>query len=203
MSGELRSVDDTDPSAIGMWKVKDDVLAELQANPFILAPNANAGLLSSSEFLKESDFELVDAKLNTNQKRINISGKLDRPFCNFHPSHTTAQDYKTRYALEDTEFWGAYMTDIIKDYEEKISSNVKKYLNNNPDFEKENVDRFERELSDIQAVNPTIIAFGNESHRILNKHFKNKYKIYKVPHYSSNISKEQLREKFIEIQQKI
>jgi hypothetical protein len=105
--------------------------------------------------------------------------------------------------LEDTEFWGAYMTDIIKDYEEKISSNVKMYLKNNPDFEKENVERFERELSDIQAVKPTIIAFGNDAHRILNKHFKNKYKIYKVPHYSSNISKEQLREKFIEIQQKI
>ena len=84
LSGELRSVDDTDPSAIGMWKVKDDVLAELQANPFVLAPNANAGLLSSSEFLKESDFELVDAKLNTNQKRINISGKLD-----FKPSNNT------------------------------------------------------------------------------------------------------------------
>ena len=77
-----------------------------------------------------------------------------------------------------------------------------KDMNNNPDFEKENVERFERELSDIQAVNPTIIAFGNDAHRILNKHFKNKYKIYKVPHYSSNISKEQLREKFIEIQQK-
>jgi hypothetical protein len=77
------------------------------------------------------------------------------------------------------------------------------YLKNNPDFEKENVERFERELSDIQAVKPTIIAFGNDAHRILNKHFKNKYKIYKVPHYSSNISKEQLREKFIEIQNQL
>ena len=62
ISGELRSVDDNDPSAIGMWKVKDDVLADLKVNPFVLAPNANAGLLSSSEFLNENDFELVDAK---------------------------------------------------------------------------------------------------------------------------------------------
>ena len=29
LSGELRSVDDNDPSAIGMWKVNDDVLADL------------------------------------------------------------------------------------------------------------------------------------------------------------------------------
>ena len=84
ISGELRSVDDDDPSAIGMWKVKDDVLADLKANPFVLAPNANAGLLSSSEFLNENDFELVDAKQNTNDKRINVSGKID-----FKPSNNT------------------------------------------------------------------------------------------------------------------
>jgi hypothetical protein len=84
LSGELRSVDDTDPSAIGMWKVKDDVLEDLRSNPFILAPNAAAGFLSTSEFLKESDFELVEAKQNTNQKRINISGKID-----FKPSKNT------------------------------------------------------------------------------------------------------------------
>ncbi|MEC9209351.1 MAG: carboxypeptidase regulatory-like domain-containing protein [Bacteroidota bacterium] len=84
LSGELKSVDDKDPSAIGMWKVKDDVLEGLRNNPFVVAPNATAGFLSSSEFLKESDFELVDAKLNTNEKRINVSGKLD-----FKPSSNT------------------------------------------------------------------------------------------------------------------
>tara|TARA_B100001142_G_C14349217_1_gene661422 strand:+ start:1502 stop:5248 length:3747 start_codon:yes stop_codon:yes gene_type:complete len=84
LSGELRSVDDNDPSAIGMWKVKDDVLADLKKNPFVIAPNASAGFLSTSEFLRESDFELVDAKLNANEKRMNISGKID-----FKPSKNT------------------------------------------------------------------------------------------------------------------
>ena len=83
-SGEYRDIDDTDPSAIGMWKVKDNVLADLRENPFVIAPNAAAGFLSTSEFLRESDFELVDAKLNTNQKRINLSGKLD-----FKPAQNT------------------------------------------------------------------------------------------------------------------
>ena len=55
-------------------------------------------------------------------------------------------------------------------------------------------------MIDIKSENPIIIAFGNLTYKILNKHFKNKYKIYKVPHYSSNVSKEELREKFIEIQ---
>ena len=68
ISGELRSVDDTDPSAVGVWKVKDNVLNNLRNNPFVIAPNAAAGFLSTSDFLSESDFENVQAKLNTNQE---------------------------------------------------------------------------------------------------------------------------------------
>ena len=77
LAGEFRSVDDADPSAIGRWKVKDDVLADLQANPFQIAPNASAGFLSRSEFLNKDDFENVQAKLNANEKRFNLSGKID------------------------------------------------------------------------------------------------------------------------------
>jgi outer membrane receptor protein involved in Fe transport len=84
LTGELFSVDDNDPSAIGRWKVKDDVLDGLRSNPFVVAPNSTAGFLSSSEFLKESDFELVDAKLNANEKRVNVQAKLD-----FKPSKNT------------------------------------------------------------------------------------------------------------------
>ena len=84
LSGEYRDVDDTDPSAIGRWKVKDKVLRDLQANPFRIAPNASAGFLSNSDFLTKDDFENVQAKLNSNEKRFNISGKLD-----FKPTNTT------------------------------------------------------------------------------------------------------------------
>ena len=50
----------------------------------MIAPNAAAGFLSTSDFLSESDFENVQAKLNTNQRRLNVSGKLD-----FKPSNNT------------------------------------------------------------------------------------------------------------------
>ena len=43
-------------------------------------------------------------------------------FSNFHSSSSTAQDYKIRYALKDTKFWGSYMTDIIKNFPEKHSN---------------------------------------------------------------------------------
>jgi len=87
------------------------------------------------------------------------------------------------------------MTDIIKDHEEVMSGKVMKYLNENPNIKKENIESFEVELKDIGASNPIIIAFGNDSFKILSE-LKNKYRIFKVPHYSSCISKEKLKEEF-------
>ena len=84
LSGELKSVDDSDPSAIGVWKVKDDVLRDLKANPFAPSENSDAGLLSTSEFLNNSDFENVQAKVNSHEKLMNISAKID-----VKPSKTT------------------------------------------------------------------------------------------------------------------
>ena len=81
-------------------------------------------------------------------------------------------DYKIRYALKDTMFWGAYMTDIIKDFEEKISGKVRTYLKENKEFEEENVSYFLQELDDIGSINPTLVAFGNDTHSILEEKSK-------------------------------
>ena len=71
-------------------------------------------------------------------------------------------------------------------------------LNNNGEDQLVLIKSFEIELKDIGAKNPIIIAFGNDCFKILNE-LKEKYTIFKVPHYSSCISKEQLREAFNEI----
>ncbi len=95
---------------------------------------------------------------------LNISGKglIDNPFSNFHNSKSTSHDYKIRFAIQDTIFSGAYMTDIIKDHEKVMSSEVMKYLNKNPNIKKENIESFEVELKDIEANNQKIIDFGKE-----------------------------------------
>ena len=77
LSGEFRTVDDSDPSAIGIWKVKDYVLDSLKSTPFRIAPNAAAGFLSNSDFLTDSCFENIQAKQNSGSKRFNLAGKLD------------------------------------------------------------------------------------------------------------------------------
>ena len=82
------------------------------------------------------------------------------------------------------------MTDIIKDFEEKISGNVISYLKTNREFELTNVKLFQQELVDLRSSNPLIIAFGNHVFNILVKHFRNKFRIVKVPHYSNYISQE-------------
>ncbi|MBC8265843.1 MAG: carboxypeptidase regulatory-like domain-containing protein [Flavobacteriales bacterium] len=84
LSAEFRMVDDNDPSAIGNWKVKDDVLADLKANPFRPAPDVSAGFLQNAEFVRLDDLEKVQARQNVAQKRIRVSGKLD-----FKPSKNT------------------------------------------------------------------------------------------------------------------
>src|SRR4051812_403130 len=52
---------------------------------------------------------------------LNISRPIERPLGNFHDPRPMATDFKIRSALKDTPYWGAYMTDIIKDFEEKAS----------------------------------------------------------------------------------
>ena len=122
---------------------------------------------------------------------LNFSRTIERKaFVNFHDKRPQGQDYKIRYAFRDTEFYGAYMTDIIKDFEEKISGDVLMYLKNNKEFELKNVRLFEQEITDLKCSDPLIISFGNITYNILNKHFGQKYRIKKVMHYSQHISKE-------------
>ena len=138
---------------------------------------------------------ITNLKLNPNIifVGLNISQKIIKPFGNFHSDSSTSHDYKIRYALENTQYWGGYMTDIIKDFEEKASGNLMKYINNNQLFLEENIKLFEEELKFIGSVNPILIAFGNDCYKILIKNLKNKYKICKISHYSSSITKEKLR----------
>lgn len=126
---------------------------------------------------------------------LNVSrGSIETPLGNFHDPRPEAMDFKIRYALRDSPFWGAYMTDIIKDFDQKASGKVMSYLKKNPSFEQENVDFFRQELSDLGAPNPTLIAFGVVTYSILARNLRADYRIVRIPHYSDYCSKERYRE---------
>ena len=138
--------------------------------------------------------------LNPNMVLVGLNFSIpiifQSPFENFHGKGGGA--YKIRYALKGTSLWGAYMTDIVKDYPEKESGKVGLYLRKNRKFREENVQRFRQELIDIGADKPTLIAFGNETHKILEQYFGNEFSVLKVTHYSHYMSKEAYREEILD-----
>lgn len=146
------------------------------------------------------DNSIID-ELHTNYilVALNISRAIEKPLGNFHPDYPEATDYKTRFAVKDTPLWGSYMTDIIKDFEEVASGKMMKYLKENPDFEKENVETFLDELKSIGAEKPVLVAIGNDSHKILKRNFGEKFQVLKIPHYANYSSKEKYREQVIEV----
>jgi hypothetical protein len=130
---------------------------------------------------------------------LNISRRIQVPLGNFHDSRPQGMDFKIRYAFKGTPYWGGYMTDIIKDFEQKLAGKVTSYLRKNRAFERENVKTFQAELTDLEADNLTIIAFGNDAHSILKRNLGDKYPLVKIPHYSMYISKERYKERVISI----
>ena len=175
-------------SSWAIWKEQEDTI--------------KSGISDISFFENPTDITLNILNPNIILVGLNISQYIPKLFNNFHSDYTFAQDYKIRYAIKNTMFYGAYMTDIIKDFEEKVAGNLMKYLNKNKSFEKDNIQKFEEELSFIGSFNPIIIAFGNDSYKILSRNFK-KNKIYKVSHYSSYINIEKYRLEFEKLEKDI
>ena len=130
---------------------------------------------------------------------LNISRPIERPLGNFHDPRPTATDYKIRYALQGTPYWGAYMTDIIKDFEEKASGKMMEYLRSDPRFERENIDILMSEISVLGARDPILIAFGRDAEVIARRNLGNEFNICRIPHYANYISKEKYRVQVLEI----
>ena len=156
-------------------------------------PKSNVGDLSvlnpaiNQNLLNELNPNIILVALNISR------GDIQEPLANFHDKRSEATDYKLRYALKDTALWGGYLTDIIKDFDQKISGKVVSFLKENQRFEKENVDYFLEEISYLGVTNPILIALGTPTYEILDRHLSNQFKIIKIRHYAFRESKESYR----------
>ena len=65
---------------------------------------------------------------------LNVAARslASEPFRNFHDPSPVANDFKIRFAFSGTEFWGAYMTDVIKDHPETQSKRLLEHLKAHP-----------------------------------------------------------------------
>jgi outer membrane receptor protein involved in Fe transport len=77
-SGQYRSRGDRDPSAVGIYKIKDDVYEQLSENPLTLLSSGGSLVpVPAANFLTEDDVELVNARPNSADVRYDATGKVD------------------------------------------------------------------------------------------------------------------------------
>jgi len=121
---------------------------------------------------------------------------LSEPFRNFHDPSPRANDFKIRYAFRNTEYYGAYMTDIIKRVGMLKSSDLLSHLRASPDLVGRNIEIFREELRDLNCNAPTILAFGAGAYQIIRDSLRgDEYsRLIKLTHYSHYISQEKYKE---------
>jgi len=162
-------------------------------------PKSNVGDLSI--FTSEDKLKYTLEKLNPNVVLAGLNGsngnnKVDldvTPFANFHSNWHWAQDFKIRYATVNTPLQGAFMTDVIKHHFETDSTLVLKELKKNPDYEREKVNEFFKEIRTL-SNSPLIFAFGGLAFDLINKYNVYGFQVYKLYHYAFTMSKEKFRE---------
>ena len=154
-------------------------------------PKSNIGDLSvfeGTDFLAQLKPDVVFVGLNISR------GAIQAPLGNFHDPRPEATDYKIRYALRDSPWWGGYMTDVIKDLDEASSGKVIKYLRDNKSVEEENLAVFCEELDDLGVTDPTIVAFGKDAYSILERNLGDKHRLVRITHYAHYINRDCYRE---------
>ncbi len=163
----------------------------------IKTPKSNMG--DMTVFDPVSNPALFEAlKPNVVMVALNFS-RLERntaPFGNFHDPSPRAQDFKIRHAFRHTPYYGAYMTDIVKNLVMLNSKDVVAHLRVHPQTLSENLESFREELRDLGTKAPVILAFGVTAYTILKKNLRpEEYsKLIKLTHYSHQISKEKYKE---------
>jgi hypothetical protein len=120
---------------------------------------------------------------------LNISREpIGLPFGNFHDPRPRATDFRIRAAFRETECWGAYMSDVIKEFPETCSGKMAAYLRRDRGFELEQVAILREELGTVGATSATLVAFGCDAERILRRHLGGEYRAVGVPHYAVYLS---------------
>lgn len=74
LSGRLTDQVDDDPPAIPVYRVKDDVLSQLEENPII---NIGGNPFVAADFLDNDDVNALDAKPYEDSRRYDLNAKLD------------------------------------------------------------------------------------------------------------------------------
>ena len=151
-------------------------------------PKSNIGDLSVFD-LRKNPTLLEQLKPHVILVGLNISrGLIQESFANFHDSRPQGTDFKIRHALRGSDYWGAYMTDLFKDLDEKDSNKVKALIKNDPSIIAVHVNFLRDEIRYVvgnSSEKYTLIAFGDAVYTHLKKNFSAECEVKKIPHYAS------------------
>ncbi|HOI86745.1 MAG TPA: carboxypeptidase-like regulatory domain-containing protein [Lentimicrobium sp.] len=103
IAGEVVYNQDSRPTATGVYKVKDDVLRAIEANPLRLS-GTGFGTYYNSNFIRMSDLEHSKSTPNTENIDVNASGKIDiKTGPNINLSLGASINYSDRKAFSFTQ----------------------------------------------------------------------------------------------------
>lgn len=173
-----------------VWDKVGDTPKSNMGNMDVLDPDLNPNLLN----VLHTDVVMIG---------LNFSRDIcfDVPFRNFHDPSPCANDFKIRYAFQDTYYYGAYMTDLIKNTIVKSSKELLSYLQTDKSVIQDNIVKLQDEFRDIETKRPIILAFGRVTFELLEEYLpKDNYStLIKLIHYSHYISKEDYKEQSLNV----
>ena len=99
-NGELDYNRDNDPAYLGIYKLNDDVLADLQQTPVEISPD-NLTFRSRASFIGEESWQTIKAKQNNESLRVRGMARLD-----FQPTSNIIFKASGSYEFINTDQWG-------------------------------------------------------------------------------------------------
>jgi len=135
---------------------------------------------NSKNVIRDLHTDFVLVALNVSHEDEGVSD-----WRNFHSNYHRNTDYKLRRMLSGTKLWGAYITDIFKNFPEPNSRLVLKYCKEHPDELSSQVETFRDEMELVCSGQTVLIAFGDIVFKILSDNLSKEFVVHKIPHYAS------------------
>lgn len=130
--------------------------------------------------------------------RGNTEKKPDEPGDPWFNFHAGRNDFKLRYALQGTRYWGSYITDAIKDYQETNSGEVEKTLRKDPKRVDENLKGLREEL-ELLGGKPVLVALGYAAEKNLRRMRSEGHEVVSILHPARYIGKKEYRDRVLEV----
>ncbi|MEX0967504.1 MAG: TonB-dependent receptor [Bacteroidia bacterium] len=182
LAGNVSRTRDNDPSAIGIYTIKDDVLDEIQRNPIRPAPGG-IGFVPASEFLTQDDFELGKIKPNTDEINFNLSGKLDfQPVKNFNVTAGGQFGYRNY-----NEYIYSYSLVNSSNNPQVIRSNYRGYLRFGQNFDYDSASTIKNAYYSVQVdYSKQYFTRQDDTHKdnVFDYGYLGSFETYRAPFYA-------------------